>query len=84
MESIKIRCACKINELYWNIPFKLLGNTVVKAVGLGETREESQFNALEAAENFKGKCPGAFWNTNTFEELNEEIEKCKKYGVKFS
>jgi hypothetical protein len=81
MESIKIRCACKVGNLYYNIPFKLLGNTVIKATGLGATREEAEFEALETAERFKKKCSGAFWNKSTFEELEEEIDKAKKYGI---
>ena len=55
-EKIKIRTVCKKGDQYWHIPFEKNGPTVVKAVGLGKTLEESQHNCLQAAKKFD--CPG--------------------------
>ena len=77
--TIKLRHTCKFGNQHFHIPFKDCGATVVKAVGLGDTREEAEFNCLEAAENFK--CPGKIFNKDAFSELNEKIEEGKKYGL---
>lgn len=80
-ETIKVRCACNVDGILFNVPFDKLGNTVVKAVGLGSTREEAEFNALESADNFTTKCKGAFYNKATFEDLEKDIEEGRKYGL---
>lgn len=77
--SVKIRRACKIGDQYYNIPFHDKVTTVIKAVGLGETLEEAECRCMEAAEDFK--CKGKFFNKDTFNELNETIEKCGKLGI---
>jgi hypothetical protein len=77
--STKIRTVCKIGDQYWHIPFKLNGTTVVKAVGLGKTLEESQYNCLEAAEKFD--CPGKSYNKSVFQELDEKLAEGKKYNL---
>jgi hypothetical protein len=77
--SIKIRTACRINGQFWNLPFKKNGSTVAKAVGIGNSVEEAESKALEAAEKFR--CKGKFYNKAVFEELHEAIDEGKKYGV---
>ena len=77
--SIKIRRACKIGDQYYNIPFRDKVSTVVKVVGLGETLEEAQGNCMKAAEDFK--CKGKTFNKNTFNELNEIIDRSVSLGI---
>jgi len=78
MHSIKLRRACVVDGQYWNIPFKDSA-TVAKAVGVGDSREEAEFNALEAAAKFE--CEGKTYNKATFEELEEITKEAKKYGL---
>ena len=80
-KTIKLRAACRINGMYYNIPNEGVGNVVVKAVGLGDSREEAEFNSIETAEKFTTKCKGAFFSGSTFESLEDEIHKGAKYGL---
>jgi hypothetical protein len=79
MDSIKLRNCCYVKEekQYYSIPFSW-STTIAKAVGLGETLEEAEFNALDAAENFK--LAGKTFSKNTFENLDEILDKSVKYG----
>ena len=77
--NIKLRTACRIDGEYYNLPFKKNGSTVAKAVGIGNSVEEAESKALEAAEKFR--CKGKFYNKAVFEELHEAINEGKKYGV---
>lgn len=77
--SLKIRRACKIGDQYYNIPFRDKVSTVVKAVGLGETLEEAQGNCMKAAEDFS--CKGKTFNKDTFNELNEIIDRSVSFGI---
>lgn len=77
--QIKMRTCCRIDGQFWHLPFKENGCTIVKAVGLGKTRDEAQDNALEAAENFK--CKGKSFNRSTFEELEKDFAEGEKIGV---
>jgi hypothetical protein len=78
-KSIKLRTACRLNGQYFHIPFAANGKTVAKAVGMGKTLEESQFNALEAAESFD--CPGKTYSKNTFDNIIEISKRAQKYGL---
>jgi hypothetical protein len=77
--SVKIRTACRVNGTNLHIPFCKNGETIIKAVGLGNTQDESEKAALDAAEKFV--CPRKNYNNNSFNELHECIESGKKYGL---
>lgn len=49
--------------------------------GLGDTKEEAQFEALEAAEKLKAK--GKDYDKAVFEEADEVLEEAEKYGISF-
>ena len=78
-ENIKLRNCCYVKEekQYYSIPFNW-STTVAKAVGLGDTLDEAEYNALEAAEGFK--LTGKTFNKATFEKLDEIISEAKSYG----
>jgi hypothetical protein len=79
MDNIKLRNVCFVKEKnqFYSIPFKW-STTIAKAVGIGDTLEEAEFNALDAAEKFK--CTGKTFNKQTFDTLGEIIDEAKKYG----
>lgn len=80
-DLIILRAACKLDGMFWNIPFPEVGNVVVKAVGLGDTREESQNNCIRGAEKACDKISGAYFDRYTFERIEEELAKGKRYGL---
>ncbi len=83
-DHIKLRAACKINDVYYNIPFKSVGTTIVKVVGSGPSREEAEFDVIKSAEHFaKDCCKGAYFNASTFERLEEELDKAVEFGINF-
>jgi hypothetical protein len=80
-DSIKLRAACKIENAYYNIPFKSVGTVAVKAVGLGSSKEEAEFNVLKSAKEFCDKTKYAYYDPETFDKLDEELEKADKFEV---
>ena len=68
-------------KMFFNIPIEGVGNVIVKATGLGESREEAEFEALEHATEFAKKVPGALFNKTTFDDLEETIEEGRKFGL---
>jgi hypothetical protein len=79
METICLRHTCRIGGTYYHIPFKDCGSTIVKAVGIGNSRDEAEYNCIEAAEKFK--CKGKSFDPTTFEKLDEDIKKGVSYGL---
>jgi hypothetical protein len=55
------------------------GDCLGAVVGLGDTMEEAQMNALEIAEEVKAE--GMHYAENTFDKMDETIEKATKLGV---
>jgi predicted RNase H-like HicB family nuclease len=55
------------------------GDVLGAAVGIGDSLEEAQCNAVEAAESVKAE--GIYFNTNTFDEADENIAEAKRLGV---
>ena len=78
-KNIKLRTSCRIDGQYFHIPFAANGKTVAKAVGLGKTLEESQFNALEAADSFD--LPQKSYSKDTFERIVEISKRAQKFGL---
>jgi hypothetical protein len=78
-DSIKLKNVCYVKEekQYYNIPFSY-SSTIAKAVGLGQTLEEAELAALDAAENFK--CEGKVVDKETFNTLDETLKKSERYG----
>ena len=78
-DSIKLKNCCYVKEdkTYYNIPFSY-SSTIAKAVGVGETIEQAEYAALEAAEKFS--CEGKTFDPVTFEKLDETLDKAKKFG----
>ena len=79
MDSIKLRNCCYVKEekQFYSIPFSW-STTIAKAVGTGETLEEAEYNALNAAEKFK--LTGKTFNKETFNKLDEILDESKRYG----
>ena len=78
-KKIKIHRPCKIGNQYYAIPDKDSGSCIGAAVGFGDTPEEAEFEALQAAEEFD--CHGKNYNKNAFEELEEQIKEGESYGL---
>jgi hypothetical protein len=80
-EFLKFRNLCRIDGQYYHIPGDketLIG----AAIGMGDTLEEAQGNALEMCE--KVQAEDVFWNKAVFDELDDTLDKAKKIGlVKF-
>jgi hypothetical protein len=79
-EHIALRATCRDKKgMFWTIPIKEVGCTIVKCVGLGNTIEEAEYDCLEAAANFK--CPGMTYDKSTFEAIEEVMKEGSKYGL---
>jgi hypothetical protein len=80
-KRLKFRRLCKVENQFYCLPDKDAGDRICGAVGLGDTKEEAQFEALEACEQLK--CEGKDYDKSVFEEADEVLEEAKKYGVEF-
>ena len=77
-KTIKLRLATKINGQFFNVKSNC-GTTIVKAVGIGKSKEEAIYNCLEAADGFH--CQGKSYDKSSFDSLEDSIREGEKYGL---
>jgi hypothetical protein len=78
---LKFRRLCKVEGQYYCLPDPNSGDRIAGGVGVGNTKEEAQFEALEACE--KLKCRGKDYKKDVFDEADEVLEEAEKYGISF-
>jgi hypothetical protein len=77
-DRIKFRRQCVVGGQTFIIPMH--GDEIIgAAVGWGDTQEQAQDMALEAADNVK--CKELYFNANVFEDITETIEQGKELGL---
>jgi hypothetical protein len=75
---VKFRNLCQIGDQMYYIP-QDKGTIIGSAIGIGNTPEEAEMKALEAADSVEAE--GIYFEKDCFDQLDEEIEKAQKYGL---
>jgi len=77
---IKLRNAMKVNGRYYIIPQRDAGSAIGAVTGWGSTLDEAVAKVKKVAEQIEG-----FFieiDTESFDKADEELAKCKEYGIK--
>lgn len=77
-DQYKWRNLCKLDGQYYYIP-KDNGYIIGAAIGMGDSLEEAQSEALEAAEEAEGE--GLYYDSACFDKIDETLEKAEEIGL---
>lgn len=77
--NLKFRRLCRMKDQYYVLPDKDSGDRIGAAVGVGETREEAEFMAMEVVESLE--CEGKEYSKTVFEDVDDVLREAKKYGL---
>jgi len=80
-KRLKFRRLCRIEGQYYCLPDKDAGDRIAASVGLGETKEEAEFEAMEGCEQLRSESKD--YDKAVFKEIDEVMEEAESYGVTF-